>query len=301
MVRYSIVIVIAVLGCGRRGMEPHAAPDEAPPPAAPRLEQTGLTTHAYEDTSAGMAVAEAGKVEAGEQPLPARAALERKIVYTAEIELVVEDFEPIPDQVAALAKQFDGYLASSTLTGSPGSPRTGQWRIRVPVARYEAFLAACRQLGEVRRVSVDSQEVTEEYYDLEARLRNKKTEVERLRKLLEETAGELEDVLAVERELSRVEEEIERVEGRRRVLEDLTSLTTINLKIDEIRDYVPEEAASYATRVRRGFSRSIAALVVTAQGLSIAIVAMLPWLGVLLVLGVAVWLPWRASRRARTR
>ena len=75
------------------------------------------------------------------------------------------------------------------------------------------------------------------------------------------------------------------MEGRLRVLSDLTSLTTINLRIDEIKGYVPEEAPTYTTRVRRAFDGSISALVSTAQGLSILVVAAFPWLVVLAVAG----------------
>ena len=146
---------------------------------------------------------------------------------------------------------------------------------------------------------VDSQDVTEEFYDVEARIRNKKKEEDRLLELLDTATGELEDILAVERELSRVREEIERVEGRLRVHKDLTSLTTINLSVTEVKDYVPEEAATYATRVRRAFQSSITALVATMQGLSILAVAAAPWLAVILALGLVLMLFWMALRRLR--
>ena len=84
--------------------------------------------------------------------------------------------------------------------------------------------------------------------------------------------------------------EIERMEGRMRVLKDLTSLTTINLGVDEIKDYVPEGDPTYGTRVRRAFTGSISALVVAAKAVSIAIVAAVPWLGVLLVVLVMVFM-----------
>ena len=91
------------------------------------------------------------------------------------------------------------------------------------------------------------------------------------------------------------------MEGRLRVLKDLTSLTTVNLSIEEIRDYVPEEAASYTTRVRRGFQASIDALISAMQGLSIAVIVLLPWLVVLLVLGVVLMALWRFVRVRRAR
>jgi hypothetical protein len=158
---------------------------------------------------------------------------------------------------------------------------------------------AVKELGEVHRVSTDSKDVSEEYYDLESRIRNKKKQESRLLELLADATGKLEEVLSVERELARVREEIERMEGRVRVLDDLTTLTTVTLRINEIKDYMPEQAPTYGTRVRRAWSGSIDTLVVTAQQLSIAVVAALPWLGVLLVPVILLVLLLRMRRRRR--
>lgn len=240
--------------------------------------------------------ADAGESEA---KVPSAETLRRKIIYTATIDLVVEEFTSIPSEVEALAKQFDAYVANSNILGSPGSPRSGQWKIRVPVERYKEFLEAARKLGEVRSERSDSQDVSEEYYDLEARIRNKKQQEERLLELLADATGKLEEVLSVERELARVRGEIEQMEGRIRVLNNLTSLTTVNLSIDEIKDYVPEEAATYTTRLRRSFGNSIHALKTTAETVSIAVIVALPWLGVLLVPVILLVILVRIARRRR--
>ena len=231
---------------------------------------------------------------------PSAEALQRKIIYTATVNLVVEQFDPIPAQVEALAKRFNAYVANSQITGSPGSPRHGQWTFRVPADRYEAFLLAARELGEVQRVSSDSQDVTEEYYDVEARIRNKKQEETRLLELLSKATGKLEDVLAVERELARVRGEIEQMEGRLRVLSNLTTMSTVNLEVSEIKDFVPEEAVTYVTRVQRAWHSSTAALASTSQTFSILLIALLPWIGVLLVPVLLVILTVRILR-ARKR
>lgn len=293
--RCSVLITLLALGCGAE----HHADREAAPPAPARADALAQVRLGVDTAPA--AAASMAEAKAGERALPTEGAVDRKIVYTAEVDLVVEDFDPLPEQVRSMARQFDGFVAGSNVAGSPGSPRIGEWTIRVPVARYDEFLTAARQLGEVRRESSDSQDVTEEYYDVEARIRNKKTEETRLLKLLEDATGELEDILAVEREVSRVREEIERMEGRLRVLTDLTSLTTVNLSIEEIRDYVPDAAPSYGTRVRRGFQGSIDALLSAMQGLSIALIVLLPWLVVLLVLGVVLFPLWRFVRVRRAR
>jgi len=254
------------------------------------------------DLGGSQAGSAGGEAESA-QALPSQAALRRKIIYTAHVDLVVEDFRPIPSQVEEFARQFDGFISHSQVTGAPGYPRRGEWTVRVPVERYEPFLAAVRERlgGEIQSIRVDSQDVTEEYFDVEARIRNKKKTEERLIKLLEDRTGKLDDVLTVERELSRVREEIERVEGRLRVLADLTSLATVHLNVTEVKDYVPEEAPSYATRVRRAFQSSLDALVSTAQAVSIAIVALSPWLAVLLVVALVLWLMARMAWRRHLR
>jgi hypothetical protein len=223
------------------------------------------------------------------EPALVESAVERKIVYTAEVDVVVEDFDEVPTQVKQLAAQYGGYIAKSNIRGRPGSPRSGQWSIRVSVASYEDFLAAARQIGETRSVRTDSEDVTAEFYDVEARIRNKREEENRLRKHLEDSTGKLEEILDVEREISRVRGEIEQMEGRMRLLKDLTSLTTIHLTVEEIKDYTPEGDPSYGTRVRRALLGSISALARTVQAASIALVAALPWLVVLFVIAVMVF------------
>ena len=283
MMRYACLLSIALmtLGCGQQYLSAPAESDVA------------------EEATRGVDLSDAPSDPGAGKPPAGSDALERKIIYTADVELVVEEFNSIPSEVERLVEDFGGYVAGSTVTGSPGRPRSGHWTIRVPVQRYGNFLTAVQKLGEVHRVSSDSKDVSEEYYDLEARIGNKKKQETRLLELLADATGKLEEVLSVERELARVREEIERMEGRVRVLSDLTSLTTVELTVDEIKDYVPEEAPTYATRVRRAFESSVNLLVSAAAGLSIAVIAMLPWLGVSLVPAIVVVLLARRWRRRR--
>lgn len=229
----------------------------------------------------------------------APAGLNRKIIYDAEIELVVEDFDGMGQKVIELVKQFDAYVADSDFSGASGDNRRGKWKIRVPVDRFEEFIPAAKGLGELLRAGTSSRDVSEEYYDVDARIRNKTKEEARLLKLLEERPGKLEDVIAIERELSRVREELERMQGRLRVLADLTSMTTVEVTIVEIRDYEPTDAPTLATRVRRSFAGSAATLISAGEGLLLAGVAAAPWLPVLAVVLAPAYLGLRRARRPR--
>ena len=85
--------------------------------------------------------------------------------------------------------------------------------MRVPPGRFVELLVTAQRLGEVRRVISDSQDVSEEYYDVEARIRNKQQEETRLLAHLQDSTGKLDEILAVERELARVRGEVEQVQG----------------------------------------------------------------------------------------
>jgi hypothetical protein len=224
----------------------------------------------------------------------------RKIIYTASVEITVEKFEAAEQELLQLVKAQDGaYIAKSDVRGSPGTPRSGTWTIRVPVAGFEAFKQAVAGLGELQRNQTDSQDVTDEYYDLGARIKNKQVEEERLLKHLEKSTGKLEDILAVEKELTRVRGEIERYQGRRQYLEKLSALTTVTVTIHERKNYVPSEpkAPAFGTTVSRTFESSLDLLTAFGKGLVLVTVALVPWLVLLAILAVPAALWWRRRRR----
>ncbi len=155
---------------------------------------------------------------------------------------------------------------------------------------------AALKLGQLEKTTTDAQDVTEEYYDLDARIRIMKKEEERLLGHLEKSTGKLDDILKVEHELTRVREVIERHQGRQNLLARLTAMTTVTIMIHERSSYVPEEAVSFGSAIAHTFGDSWTALVDFAKGL--VVVALAPWLLPLSVLGVPCWV---MVRRRRSR
>ncbi len=258
---------LLITGCAE--MKAEATLESAPASAAPTRATAGMPMVALNEKAEGLV---------GDTTVVRPTESNRKIIYTASVELAVEDFTGTPERVAELARKYDGYLAGSNLSGQTGESRRGTWTIRVPVERFEEFVKSTKGLGEVVRATTDSRDVSEEYYDVEARIRNKTKEEERLLALLEERPGKLEDVIAIERELSRVREELERMQGRMRVLADLTSLTTVERTIVEIRNYQPPQAPTLATQVRRTWDGSLEALAAAGKAMLLTAVAVAPWL-----------------------
>lgn len=267
--------LIAVVGCG-------ASYDGARSPSVAPIGGSESYAVAMED-SAGDFVSEVGLLQ--EQPVEAAGdePIERKIIYDATLDLTVEEFTGVPARVEQLVADYNAFIAHSNLQTASGSPRRGEWRIRVPVDRYSAFLDAAESLAELQNRSEDSQEVTAEFYDVQVRIRNKQREEERLLEHLAESTGKLEDILAVEKEIARVRTEVEQLQGRLRVLQDQTSLSTVTLRIHELRGYVPEESPTFGTRISRAWTQSLDGLVEAGQLSVIIVVACAPWLAVIAI------------------
>jgi hypothetical protein len=212
------------------------------------------------------------------------ASADRKIIYTAAVNLVVKDFAATDRKIQSLAKETGGFVAEFREDGAYGDRRSGRWVVRTPVRRFQEFLDEVVALGVPETREITTQDVTEEYVDLEARLANKRKLEERILDLLENQTGEIKDVIAVETELARVREEIERMEGRLRWLAHRVELTTITIVAREEFDYVPPQAPTFAGKVQSTWSHSIAALGKAGEGLALVVVALVPWLVVLAVI-----------------
>jgi hypothetical protein len=225
----------------------------------------------------------------------------RKIIYIAQVELIVEDLARGEEQLKSLIQEQKAYVAKSEMRGSPGSPRSGSWTIRVPVDRFDAFMEAIAQLGELRHSRTDSDDITDRYYDLKAHLKNNEVEEEGLQKLyLEKSAtGKLDDLLAVRRELRTIRGDIEQQKGQLQRWDKETEYATVTVNMHDRKEYVPTTAPSFGTSISRTFSGSWDSLVSLGKGIVLVAVAVTPWLPVLAVVALAVWLGVRRANKRR--
>jgi hypothetical protein len=224
--------------------------------------------------------------------------VERKMIYVAEVSLVVEEFSKTDEELSKLIKQFDGYFAAVSVDRTHGEHRSGRWVARIPVAQFDAFLDALEDLGIPERRHVTAQDVTEEFVDLQARITNKQRLEERILKLLEDQSGEIKEVIEVERELARVRGEIEQMAGRLRYLKNRTALTTVTINAREERDYVAPQAPTFAARTGQAWTGSLQSLRQAGEWATIALVTATPWL-VLVLPGLwYVRRSWKHRRKA---
>lgn len=166
------------------------------------------------------------------------------------------------------------------------------WKLRVPVDKFDSIVQKVVGLGEIEKNTRTSQDVTEQFYDIEARIKNKKAEEKSLTKILDERTGKLEDVLKIETELSRVRGEIEQLEGKIRVLENLSSLATLTLSVREREKFEPPPpaVADFPTQVARTWENSPRGLISLGKAFILWAVDWVLWIPLLIVAGLLAWI-----------
>jgi hypothetical protein len=282
----AIVPAVVASGCGA-GQEAREAAERAE--VTSNLKQVGMAVANY-DGSREQATT---KTQAP--------AIPRKIIYDARIDLVVESLGGLESSVMNLVKEHDGFLAESDVATQVSTQRTATWRVRVPVDRFDAFIRAVTRLGEVRTSHLGTQDVTEEYFDIEARIRNKQEEEKRLLKHLADSTGKLEDILAVEKELSRVRGEVEQMQGRLRFLANRADLSTVTITATELKNYTPPEPVTLAAQMKTTFFGSLNTLIVLGQTVLLIGIALVPWIPLIVIGAFMAYSIHRASSKADAR
>jgi hypothetical protein len=159
---------------------------------------------------------------------------DRKIVKNAEISLQVQDTNNAIDQVTGLATDFSGYVVSSR-TWDEGPYRLATVTISVPVDSFEQALRRLHSLAvKVLREQSTGEDVTEQYVDLESRLRNLEATQTRIRAFLEQAVS-VQEALEVNRQLTEIEGQIEDVKGKMQYLKARAAFSTIAVSLEPVR------------------------------------------------------------------
>ena len=234
----------------------------------------------------------------------------RQIIANANISLVVKETETAMAGVEQIASDLGGYLSDVELSKGryeQTEELRGSMTLRVPSDSLEEALERLQALAtDVHYLNIDRQDVTDQYSDLDARLRNlRATETELLALLTEvreRPNAKVEDILAVHRNLTQIREEIETLQGRKNLLDNQIGFSTVRVELlpDSINRPIVEEPWSANGPVRN----ALRALVSTLQGLLTALIwaflYLIPLLLVVLIpLAILIWLVriWVGRRR----
>ena len=154
---------------------------------------------------------------------------QRQVISQASLSIEVENVEAAVGRVRAVAESLGGFVGQLSSSGGPERQQSTM-TIRVPQPEFFTALESIKALGKLRGENVGSEDVTEQFIDLKARLQSALREEESLLSLLER-ANTVSEILTIERELSRVRSEIERAQGQLNFLERRVELATITVSL----------------------------------------------------------------------
>jgi len=163
---------------------------------------------------------------------------QRRIISNASVSIEVETVEAAIDQVRSIAEGLGGLVEHLSSFGSDGNQQANM-TLRVPQDQFFTAVDRIEELGKVRARNLGSEDVSEQFIDLEARLKSSLREEESLLSLLER-ANQISETLSIERELSRVRADIERVQGQLNFLERRVDLATISVSLFRPGSRLPE-------------------------------------------------------------
>lgn len=226
---------------------------------------------------------------------PASLQVGPRIVKRATLRLQVRkgSFAERFQQAVAVASSQGGFVETST-TGV-GKFRSGTLVLRVPSASFEAALAALKGLGTVRGESVSGQDVTAGFVDLQARLRNWRSQEVVLLRLMSK-ATTIVGSLRVQEQLSSVQQNIEQIEGQLRLLSDQTAMGTITVSMTEAGLVVPPKQP--APTLPRSWHLALHGSVAVIGAVVVGLGYLVP-LGILALLGLVLWVGVRRLRPFR--
>ncbi len=243
-------LVLLLAGCAARGSMPQSAMEEsleydaAPAPEAIAKEVEG---NVREVAMSGDAPHSLGDMTA------------RMIIRNGRLELVVMDTLAAEESIGELADELEGYLLSTESNRYEGGLLRISLTLRVPAATFNTAMAHLRALAtEVTYESISSDDVTQEYVDLESRLRALEIKAQKLEELMDE-AEDTEAVLAIYQELSATEQEIEHVKGRMQYLERSAAMATITVTLTP--DELAQPVAIAGWRPQGTAKRALQALI----------------------------------------
>lgn len=221
-----------------------------------------------------------------------------KLILNANLTLETQDFDKASADIEKMAADAGGYLESSSLSGDVGS-RHASYVLRIPQEKFEVFYEQLGSSVHVVYSSRSSEDVTEQYTDIETRLATLTTKHERLLALLDQ-ADKMEDIISLENALADCEYEIDSLTGSKRHYDDLVGFSTFYVDLEEVQTLTATPAGSgFGAQLTQAAKTGTRGLVDAVRALIVGAVMFWPVILLAAAGGSAVAVLRRRRRKAR--
>ncbi|NIK13103.1 DUF4349 domain-containing protein [Alkalibacillus almallahensis] len=227
---------------------------------------------------------------------------ERMVIYTGRLSIEVPNYDEAHNQLTNKIENLNGYVVASSTRNRDEDHRSGHIRARIPQESFQDFM---NQLDSenihIVEKSTQGEDVTEQYVDLESRLKSKEAVEQRLLDFLEES-DDTESLLEISNDLASVQEEIEQLKGQMEYLENHSAFATVTIEIEEKRVNIPniesEESLNTFERTQQVFMSTINTLIQLGSYLVVFIAGTSPILIPLLIVGGFIWFKRRKKKQS---
>ena len=208
---------------------------------------------------------------------------QHKIIYTGEAIVETLDFEESVAGIQRYVESMGGYAEYSYIegqrltAGTRNARRTASFTFRIPRQQFHRFSDGLTEFGNLLSSSSHGENITDRYFDTEARLKSLQIQEERLLALLER-AEDIETILRIESELSSLRYQIENLTGTLQKWDNLVDFATYHVDIREVDAVTPDPAAStWGTDITNAFHESVIAVIHTLKNLVIFFIMVIPF------------------------
>lgn len=223
-----------------------------------------------------------------------------KMLRSAALNIDSDNFDNDLESIKTLLAKYGGLIERNAISGSEGS-RIAELTMRVPAGFLESFVEQLRQVGSVTHSEVSAQDVTSQYTDTALRLDTYRTQLNRVKELTN-AASDLNEVLELETEASRLQYEIDKLTGTLKGLDSKAEMSTVTVTLSE---YVHVDAgfsvSGFDSQLGEQFSESMKNIGGFLQDMLLTATALLPYLIWIVPLGVLLFAGLRLTKKAGHR
>jgi len=284
-------MLLVVVGCSNKRAP--APENEGAQPAASRAMIGGGTAQAP-GAPAPPPPVQGVSSSAATAPGPVAVPTERKVIRNGSLTVVVRALDEALSAIRSATEKAGGYVTNESQDRDTWGVRHGSITCRVPAAALDRTLAEFQSLGKVESVSVTAEDITEQYFNLEIRLRNQQELEKRFRALLDRPGNKVSDLLEIEGQMARVRGEIDELEGRKRFWDSQVSLSTLTVQLHEPNPAIGSARGGILSTLKNAIRELGENFVETVAWLISA-------LGVVIPAGLALWIASVALRAFRRR
>lgn len=208
--------------------------------------------------------------------------LDRKVIQNAEISLKVQDVTAAADKIIDLNQTSGGYTVNSHIYRN-GEQISADLSLKIPQQKLTGFITNIAAIGEVTDKRVSTEDVTEEYYDAEARLKVMRAKEERLLGLLNK-ASSITDIISIENELGQTRSEIEVLTGRLKYLTNAVDYSMVHINLSQAIPGAIKTPQGTMGKAVQGLISSLNNMINFGSNLIVALFVGLPWLLLIIIL-----------------